>query len=122
MKIRTSAKLLAIAALLSWLLASLLGLHSHIPLDGSPATLDASFFKDALDDSYGHQANPHVDGESNSAPAKSIHFELFLLAGFVILLLVRQGYSRARPDSPVHLPDPNGLRPPLRAPPALSVT
>lgn len=120
MKIRTLARIVTFAALFSWFCAGLLGLHGHIHLDGSPATLDSSFFKDALDDSYGHKANPHVDADSNSAPAKNLQFAILLIAGFVILLHSLQGRPRVNlPDSYVFPSAICGLRPPLRAPPPL---
>lgn len=105
------------AALFSWFCAGLLGLHSHIPLDGSPATLDSSFFKDSLDDSYGHKVNPHVDTESNTTPTKNINFAILLIVGLVILLLGQQRYSRITLALSFYPQQTYGLRPPLRAPP-----
>jgi hypothetical protein len=117
-KIRKIAKIVTFVALFSWLCASLFGLHSHIHLDGSPATLDSSFFKDVLDDSYGHKANPHVDTDSNTPPAKNLNLAVLLIAGLVILLLIQQSYARTTPTISFHPQTAQSLRPPLRAPPA----
>ena len=118
MKIRKIAKIVTFLAVFSWFCASLLGLHSHIPLDGSPATLDSSFFKDSLDDSYGHKASPHVDTGSNTTPAKNLNLAVLLIAGLVILLLLQQGYFKTPLILSFHPQTAQGLRPPLRAPPA----
>lgn len=118
MKTRTASKLLTFVALISWLCAGLMGLHSHIHLDGSPATLDSSFFKDALDDAYGHKANPHVDTDSNSTPAKNLNLAILVFAGLMMLLFFRADFSHALPWASPSIPAPTGLRPPLRAPPA----
>jgi len=116
-KIRKIAKIVTFVALFSWFCAGLLGLHSHIPLDGSPATLDSSFFKDSLDDSYGHQASPHVDTDSNTTPAKNINLAVLLIVGLVILLLIQQGYFKTPLLLSFYPQTTPGLRPPLRAPP-----
>ncbi len=117
MKVRNIAKIVTFAALFSWFCAGLLGLHSHIPLDGSPATLDSSFFKESLADSYGHKASPHVDTESNTTPAKNLNLAVLLIAGLVILLLTQQGYFKTLLILSFHPQTNQGLRPPLRAPP-----
>ncbi len=117
MKIHTFAKIVTFAALFSWLCAGLLGLHSHIPLDGGPATLDASLFKDALDDSYGHESNPHVDSETSPSPAKYLNLAILMIAGLVILAQALKGFLRSPLTISFHPQAPQGLRPPLRAPP-----
>lgn len=117
-KIRKIAKIVTFAALFSWFCACLFGLHSHIPLDDSPATLDSSFFKDSLDDSYGHKASPHVDTGSNTTPAKNLNLVILLVAGLVILLSAGRGFFRAPPELSLPPQALQGLRPPLRAPPA----
>ncbi len=116
-KIRKIAKIVTFAALFSWFCACLFGLHSHIPLDGSPATLDSSFFKDSLDDSYGHKASPHVDTGSNTTPAKNLNLVILLIVGLVILLSIQRGFFRTPLVLSFHPQVPQGLRPPLRAPP-----
>lgn len=116
-KIPKTAKIVTFLALFSWLCAGLLGLHSHIPLDGGPATLDTSLFKDALDDSYGHKSSPHVDSESSPSPAKNLNLAILLIAGLVILAPLLQGFFRNPLTLSFHPQAPQGLRPPLRAPP-----
>lgn len=118
MKTRKLAKIVTFAALFSWLCAGLFGLHSHIPLDGSPATLDSSFFKDSLDDSYGHKASPHVDTDSNTTPAKNINLAVLLIVGLVILLPVQRPSFRIATVISFYPQQTYGLRPPLRAPPS----
>lgn len=119
MKVRKIAKIVTFTALFSWFCAGLLGLHSHIPLDGGPATLDSSFFKDSLADSYGHKTSPHVDTESNTTPAKNLNLTVLLIAGLIILLFNRQGYFKTPLILSLHTLTTQGLRPPLRAPPPL---
>lgn len=111
------------AALLFWLFASASGMHGHYCYDGMEPPVSVHF--DLLsshsdDDNVGHK---DIDTKPQISALKVTNLDLPFLAALFLLVIIWptvRGQRYALSKTPSSWLTVTGLRPPLRAPPAIA--
>jgi len=116
-------KTFAFAALIIWLIASWSGAHGHLCFDGQEPPVTVHMH--ALGDHPEHDSNEkHVDadvelGQLMLAKLSKIDLPLLIAAALLLAVLFEKITIVTPRYSHAHSARRAGLRPPLRAPPAL---